>query len=310
MNALTLAVAVLLFTVLAPANAQDGPPAGPAYRPDETVQNIPGYKLVWNDEFDVDGAPDAEKWNFEHGFCRNRETQWYQPDNATCRGGLLVIEGRQEQVENPNYEAGSGDRKKARKQAAWTSSSLNTWGKSAWPLSSCIITVRARLSPQPGYFPAIWTTGPSEWPFGGEVDLMECYGGRILANFAWGTKRRWNAHWHPYDNPNHGDKNKPRISWFTDRDPEFLQKFHVWKLVGTDEQVQLFLDDELLNEVTQEQARNPEQEWSKVVFPFRQPHALILNLAIGGPGGDPSSATSPMIYEVDYARVYQAEADE
>jgi len=279
--------------------------AEPALSPDETVAAIPGYTLVWHDEFAVDGPPDPAKWGFERGFSRNREAQWYQPDNATCRAGLLVIEGRRERVENPNYDAQSQDWKKSRRFAAWTSSSLHTWGKSAWPLSTAIITVRARLSPQPGYFPAIWTTGPGEWPLGGEVDLMECYGGRLLANFAWGTKQRWNAHWHPYHSPHHGDQNKPRLTYFTDRDPDWLRKFHVWKLVGSDEKVQLFVDDELLNEVTHETAKNPETEWSKVVYPFREAHALILNLALGGPGGDPSSATSPMIYEVDYARVYE-----
>jgi hypothetical protein len=74
--------------------------------------------------------------------------------------------------------------------------------------SETIIVVRARLTVDDGYFPAIWTTGPGEWPYGGEVDLIEYYGGRILANFAWGNGRRWGAKWHPFDNPNHDDKNK------------------------------------------------------------------------------------------------------
>ncbi|MBI5831761.1 MAG: glycoside hydrolase family 16 protein [Armatimonadetes bacterium] len=266
---------------------------------------MPGYRLVWNDEFDRNGPPDAAKWNFEKGFCRNNEAQWYQADNAVCRDGLLVIEGRRERVPNPNYDPKSNDWKRSRQFAEYTSSSLNTWGKFDWQLSTSIITVRARLTPQPGYFPAIWTTGPGIWPHGGEVDLMECYGGRVLANFAWGTTQRWGAHWHSYDSPNQPDKNKPKISYFVGKDPDWLAKFHVWKLVGSAERTQIFCDYELLNEVTHEVATNPRVDFATVVHPFTEKHALILNLALGGPGGDPSPAKAPFVYEVDYARVYQ-----
>jgi beta-glucanase (GH16 family) len=277
------------------------------YKPNDLIATVPGYSLVWNDEFNVDGAPDASKWNFERGFCRNEELQWYKKENATCKDGLLVIEGRKERVENPRYQAGSNDWKRNREYAEYTSASLNTWNKHSWKLSKTIFVVRARVTIDDGYFPAIWTTGPGDWPYGGEVDLMEYYKGRILANFATGNGKRWGAKWYEIDNPNHDDKNKPRVEYFTKKDPDWFRKFHTWKLVGSDTKTQIFLDGELMNEVTHEETKNPKNEWSKVVYPFKQDHALILNLAIGGPGGDPSGAKFPMIYEVDYARVYQTE---
>ena len=67
------------------------------------------YELIWADEFDIDGAPDPARWTFEHGFVRNQELQWYQPDNARCEGGVLKITGRREQVANPRYDADSRD---------------------------------------------------------------------------------------------------------------------------------------------------------------------------------------------------------
>jgi hypothetical protein len=51
------------------------------------------WKLVWSDEFDTEGKPDSNNWNYEHGFVRNEELQWYQADNANCKNGLLIIEG-------------------------------------------------------------------------------------------------------------------------------------------------------------------------------------------------------------------------
>jgi beta-glucanase (GH16 family) len=40
--------------------------------------------------------------------------------------------------------------------------------------------------------------------------------------------------------------------------------------------------------------------------PFKQPHYMLLNLAIGGMnGGDPSNTPFPKKMEVEYVRVYQ-----
>ena len=40
------------------------------------------WRLVWSDEFDGTGRPDEATWNFERGFVRNHEAQWYQEENA------------------------------------------------------------------------------------------------------------------------------------------------------------------------------------------------------------------------------------
>ena len=35
------------------------------------------WKLVWSDEFEKEGLPDAKKWGYEEGFVRNKELQFY-----------------------------------------------------------------------------------------------------------------------------------------------------------------------------------------------------------------------------------------
>lgn len=65
------------------------------------------YTLVWADEFNVDGRLDSASWNYERGFCRNNELQWYQSDNAYCQGGHLIIEARKEHRPNPAYRKNS-----------------------------------------------------------------------------------------------------------------------------------------------------------------------------------------------------------
>ena len=64
------------------------------------------YKLVWNDEFEVDGVADSRYWAYEEGFVRNEELQWYQAENAFCQQGKLIIEARRENRDNPNFQAG------------------------------------------------------------------------------------------------------------------------------------------------------------------------------------------------------------
>src|SRR5689334_17447340 len=84
------------------------------------------YKLIWSDEFDKEGAPDTTKWNYEKGFVRNEELQWYQPENARCKNGMLIIEARKEAKPNPVYEPGNTDWRKKRDSIRYTSSCMIT----------------------------------------------------------------------------------------------------------------------------------------------------------------------------------------
>ncbi|MBC7904485.1 MAG: hypothetical protein H7Y27_13755, partial [Gemmatimonadaceae bacterium] len=91
-----------------------------------------GYQLVWSDEFNKDGAPDSSNWNYERGFVRNNEFQWYQPQNAVCRNGILTIEAKRESKKNPRYEAGSNDWRRKRENIEYTSTCMITSGKKQW----------------------------------------------------------------------------------------------------------------------------------------------------------------------------------
>ena len=251
----------------------------------------PGYRLVWSDEFEVDGPPSSANWSFEQGFVRNEEAQWYQPGNARVEAGVLVIEGRRERVTNPNYQSGSTDWKRSRQYAEYTSTSMHTRGKHAFQFGR--FEMRGRIPTAAGTWPAFWTLGVSgEWPSNGEVDVMEFYDSRVLFNVACGTSTRYTAKWDSVSRP------------VADLgDPAWASKFHVWAMVWDDRKIELFLDGVLMNTSNLADMLNPDGQ-----SPFRQQHYLLVNLAIGGMnGGNPANTQFPQRYEVDYVRVFQAE---
>ena len=66
-----------------------------------------GYKLVFEENFDYEGAPDPTKWNYEtggHGW-GNGESQYYtdRPVNSYVKGGHLFIIGQKEEYEGNSY---------------------------------------------------------------------------------------------------------------------------------------------------------------------------------------------------------------
>lgn len=260
--------------------------------------NYEGYNLVWNDEFNKDGKLDSKVWSFEKGFIRNEEHQWYQEDNAYCGGGVLKIEGRKERVKNPHYTESNGDWLKNREYAEYTSSSIKTQGKKEFKYGR--IEVRAKIPTASGAWPAIWTLGVNmEWPSNGEIDVMEYYRIKdvphILANTAWGTEKQYNAKWNSSAIP---------FTEFLKKDPNWADKFHIWRMDWDEDCIRLYLDDQLLNETSLKETFNG--SLGKFKNPFKQPHYLLLNLAIGGiNGGSPDNTAFPLIYEIDYIRVYQ-----
>ena len=273
--------------------------------------------LVWSDEFDGNGAPDSTRWTFEHGFVRNRELQWYQPQNARKVDGVLQITARRERVPNPDFKLLSQNWKKSREAAEFTSACLESRDRFCFRYGR--LEVRARIPTASGAWPAIWTLGNRwGWPACGEIDIMEFYrvppatmgihhttasGERtqpiILANACWQDAQGRDA-W---------DTSRTPLEHFTKGDPNWVKRFHIWRMDWTPEHIRLYLDDELLNDIPTAKAAKGGGK-NHDVNPFSNDvegfgHYILLNLAIGSSGGEPDLKAFPMVYEVDYVRVYQ-----
>lgn len=246
----------------------------------ETPAASAEWKLVWADEFDNEGLPNPEKWDYEEGFIRNREKQYYtraRRENARVENGTLIIESRKEAYKNAEY----------------TSASLHTATKATWKYGR--VEVRAKLPTGKGTWPAIWMLGTNirqaGWPKCGEIDIMENVGYDPDVIHA-------NVHTDKY---NHVKGNGKGAST---RIGKPYQDFHVYAVEWFPDRLDFFVDETKYFTYANEGAG--ETSW-----PFDQNLYLILNTAIGGTWGGQQGIDDsifPVRYVIDYVRVYQAES--
>ena len=235
-------------------------------------------KLVWSDEFSVNGLPDSARWNYDvggHGW-GNNELQYYTAKrlrNARVEKGFLIIEAHKEKMNDNDY----------------TSARLVTKGKGDWTYGR--IEVRAKLPKGTGTWPAIWmlaSTPKITWPDDGEIDIMEHVGynqGTIHAS----------AHTKKYFHSINTQKTG------TIAVPDCSEKFHVYALEWNATTITMFVDKKPYFTFSNEQTGND-------AWPFHKPFHLLLNIAVGGSWGGQKGVDEniyPQQMVVDYVRVYQ-----
>ncbi len=233
-------------------------------------------KLVWSDEFDVNGLPDNQKWGYEEGKIRNNEAQYYtrnRPENARIEGGNLIITAVKEDFKGGQY----------------TSASINTKGK--YEFTKGRIEVKAKLPHGRGVWPAIWTLGTNKslggWPACGEIDIMEFVGYEPDMVYA-------NVHTKDYNHTKgtgRGGSIKYKNPW---------EDFHIYAVEWFGDRMDFYFDNQMYYSCV----RKGEGigEW-----PFGEPQYLLINLAIGGAWGGKKGIDDsifPVEYRIDYVRIY------
>lgn len=234
--------------------------------------------LVWHDEFEVDGLPDSEKWDYDvgGGGWGNEELQYYtdyREENARVTDGNLVIEAHNEYYGGRDY----------------TSARLITKYKGDWKYGR--IEVKAKVPAGTGTWPAIWML-PTDWEYGdwpssGEIDIMEYvgYDPDVIHQ---------TIHTLSYNHINGTQQGNSTTVTTAE------EEFHVYAIEWAEESIEFYIDDELSFTF------NNLGTWQR--WPFDKRFHLLLNIAIGGSWGGINGVDDtifPVQMEVDYVRVYQ-----
>jgi beta-glucanase (GH16 family) len=243
--------------------------------------NSGSRKLIWSDEFNGTGLPDASKWSYDTignptGW-GNNEWQNYtagRMENAFMQKGKLHIKAIRELSGNRSY----------------SSARLVTKGKADWLFGR--IEVRAKLPGARGIWPAIWLL-PTDWAYGGwpksgEVDIMEHVGFMPDSVFA-------SVHTESYNHVIHTQRTKGFYL------PNLHKRFHVYAVEWDSTEIKAFVDNKMYFSFKKE-SNDPK------VWPFDKKFHLLLNVAVGGNWGavkgvDETAFPQEMI--IDYVRVYQ-----
>ncbi|SOD99286.1 glycoside hydrolase family 16 protein [Spirosoma fluviale] len=231
------------------------------------------YKLVWSDEFNGKGAPDPKKWDYEVGYIRNKELQYYTKETTNARRykGNLEITVRKEPMNG----------------YAYTSGSVISKGKADWTYGK--IEGRFKLPSGQGLWACFWTLGANidqiGWPSCGEIDIFEHINTEPMIH---GT-----GHW-ASDSSKHvmNGKSSPEID---------VTQWHTYSVIWTPTAITWYIDDVQFHEMPIAKGINSTQE-------FHAPHYVLINLPIGGSWPGPPNETTPLPATMycDYIRVYKA----
>ena len=238
--------------------------------------SYPGYSLAWSDEFNGSSL-DQTAWSFETGNSGwgNNELENYtdRANNVTLQDGKLVIHALKE-----NYGGSS-----------YTSARIKTQGKKEFTYGR--IDIRAVLPKGQGIWPALWMLGgninSAGWPNCGETDIMELLGQdptKVYGTLHYGTSS------------NQGQKGNSYVL----TNGNFSDQFHVFSLEWKQDQLNLFVDNNLYLTVNR-------TDLGGYPYPFNAPFFFIFNIAVGGnwPGSPDVTTYFPQWMIVDYVRVYQ-----
>ena len=236
--------------------------------PADSIPAIPGWTLVWNDEFNG-SAVSPGKWEYEvnGNGGGNNELQYYtsRPQNSYIDSGKLVIEARKEDYSGKAY----------------TSARMRTKMKGDWTYGR--FDIRAKLPYGQGLWPAIWMlpTDYDNWPLTGEIDIMELLGQET--DKVYGTLHFASA----------GGQHAQSGGSYTLAKGTFAGDYHTFSVVWDTTSLTWFVDGVSYFTTVHQK-------------PFDNRFHILLNVAVGGnwPGSPDVFTTFPQRMYVDYVRVY------
>lgn len=287
---LTLGLGLMLFSS---CSSDDVTIDYPIYT-DEVGGDYDDCRLEWSEEFDYEGLPDEQVWNYEEGYQRNYEMQDYKKADtkyARVEDGKLIIEAHSDP-----HDAANGY------HFDYSSASVHTKRKVNFKYGR--IDIAAKIPVARGMYPIFWMLPVNDeygaWPNSGEMNIAAyTFGGFYGGQHEKNTVSAW---LHTENTANGVASINPGTGSVTSME----NAYHLYSMVWKKKRIQFLLDNKVI--FTYDKRSNSSAEW-----PFNKDFYLLLSLAVGGVEGGAFGVDAenfPKRMEVDYVRYYELLQDD
>ena len=233
-----------------------------------------GWELVWHDEFD--GKKLSDDWTRIPRFPNPPEWNKFMSTHDRLykvKGGVLTLYGLVNDFlpEDTAHVLTGG---------------VYSRGKVLFQRGR--IDIRLKMDDASGAWPAAWLLPEGQWPFGGEIDIMErlnyddfAHQTIHSAHTEYEKEKRKTQDWHATAPIKKGDWNVYSVELYEDS-------------------VSFIINDKLTFTYRKEPQHGPQQ------FPYDRPMYLLLDMQLGGHWvGQVKPKELPYRYQIDYVRFYK-----
>lgn len=248
-------------------------------------ENPEGWKLVWSEEFNYDGQADTALWSRIPKGRPDWQAHMSADDRLyEMRDGNAVLKGIAD-------SAGTAGPVEYLTGGLWTKGKKSFMGGR--------LEIRAKLEGARGAWPAIWLLpdtssasvevyGTSEWPYGGEIDIMERLNSDSIAYQTVHSDYTYNK----------GQTGNPVSSCTGRIDPD---GYNVYAVEMYPDSVRFFINDVPVNTYPRIESADRASQ-----FPFYRPMYLLIDMQLGGQWvGRVFPEDLPVEMLVDWVRYYQ-----
>lgn len=247
-----------------------------------------GYVLAWSDEFENEGLPNPESWDYEEGYLRNNEWQDYRRNDlkySYMENGSLFLQADVDKHDGINpwtNELYSFD---------YSSASLTTRGKVDFKYGR--IDIAAKIPLEISLFPSFFLSAADEnLGVHSELYFMQhVYGGEDKRDIITAKVNTQNM----VDGVESVAAGSLKVN-------NLDTKFHLYSVVWDNKAVELLCDNQSLAKYERPE-KSDESSW-----PFNNPLCLTMNLAVGGTYGGAygrNPEAFPQRMEIKYVRYYK-----
>ena len=235
----------------------------------------PGWKLIWSDEFT---KFDESKWSKGYKWGKTHNHGAYMDDSlAFVSNGKLHLRAKHGR---PSVAPKSVKHRGENYSIEYSSGAINSAGK--FRISDCFVQARIKTSGVQGTWPAFWMLSDTRGLLP-EINIMENPITSPDTAHTWHHNFHYGKNWE--NEKSFGGKRSHRQN--------LASGFHVYGMAWSSNYIEFYFDGKRV-----ERYNRKEPDSANHMY-------IILNLAVGGLGGEPANPFPVTSMEVDWVRVFR-----